>query len=77
MLAIVSALLGCLFSWFRPKHELVLENLDLRHPITCSGIGIQSTVLSPFASDRVSTTYSYQKEIKCQAFSTDTAHIMV
>jgi transposase InsO family protein len=33
MLAIVSALLRCLFSWFRPKHELALENLTLRHQI--------------------------------------------
>ena len=33
MLAIVSALLRCLFSWLRPKHELALENLALRHQI--------------------------------------------
>jgi putative transposase len=31
MLAIVSALLRCLFSWLRPKHELALENIALRH----------------------------------------------
>jgi len=34
MLAIVSTLLGYLFSWLRPKHELALENLALRHQIT-------------------------------------------
>ena len=33
MLAIVSALLRCLFSWLRPKHELALENLALRHQV--------------------------------------------
>jgi hypothetical protein len=33
MLAIVSALLCCLFSWLRPKHELALGNLALRHQI--------------------------------------------
>jgi hypothetical protein len=33
MLAIVSALLRCLFSWLRSKHELALENLALRHQI--------------------------------------------
>lgn len=33
MLAIVSALLGYAFSWLRPKHELALENLALRHQI--------------------------------------------
>ncbi len=34
MLAIVSALRRYLFSWLRPKHELALENLALRHQIT-------------------------------------------
>ena len=33
MFAIVSALLRCLLSWLRPKHELALENLALRHQI--------------------------------------------
>jgi putative transposase len=33
MLAIVSALLRYLFFWLCPKHELVLENLALRHQI--------------------------------------------
>jgi putative transposase len=33
MLTIVSALLRCLFSWLRPKAELALENLALRHQI--------------------------------------------
>ena len=33
MLAIVTALLCYLVSWFRPKHELALENLALRHQI--------------------------------------------
>src|ERR1019366_4268646 len=33
MFAIVSALLRCLLSWVRPKHELALENLALRHQI--------------------------------------------
>ena len=33
MFAIVSALLSYLLSWFRPKHELALEVLALRHQI--------------------------------------------
>jgi hypothetical protein len=33
MFAIVSALLRYLLSWLRPKHELALENLALRHQI--------------------------------------------
>jgi hypothetical protein len=33
MFAIVSSLLRCLLSWLRPKHELALENLALRHQI--------------------------------------------
>ena len=33
MFAIVSALLRCLWSCLRPKHELALENLALRHQI--------------------------------------------
>jgi len=30
MFAIISALLGFLLSWFRPKHQLALEVLALR-----------------------------------------------
>ena len=33
MLAIVSALFCCVFSWLRPKHELALEDFALRHQI--------------------------------------------
>src|SRR5664279_2329694 len=40
MLAIVSALLRCLFSWLRPKHELALENLALRHQIAVLHRGV-------------------------------------
>src|SRR5260370_41028436 len=34
MFSIISALLGFLLSWFRPKHQLALEVLALRHQIT-------------------------------------------
>jgi len=34
MFAIMSALLGFLLSWLRPKHQLALEVLALRHQIT-------------------------------------------
>ena len=34
MFAIVSGLLLYLLSWLRPKHQLALENLALRHQIT-------------------------------------------
>jgi hypothetical protein len=33
MFAIVSALLRYLLFWLRPKHQLALENLVLRHQI--------------------------------------------
>ena len=34
MFAIISALVSLLLSWFRPKRELALEVLSLRHQIT-------------------------------------------
>jgi hypothetical protein len=33
MFPIVSALLWCLFSWLRPKHELALKHSALGHQI--------------------------------------------
>jgi hypothetical protein len=40
MFAIVLALLRCLLSWVRPKHELALENLALRHQIAVLHRGV-------------------------------------
>ena len=40
MFAILSALLRCLLSWVRPKHELELENLALRHQIAVLHRGV-------------------------------------